>query len=134
MRALTVLYDEGCAFCRRMRVYLEAQRALVQLELLPRSSPEAIARFGKLGVHDDDLWVVSDEGDAWVGPPAFVMCLWALDGTHELGNILATPLLAPLAERFFRALSSERRRLSAFFDDDRCGEHGCRLPSHGPYR
>lgn len=133
MRALTVLYDERCALCRRARDFLSASPQLIELRLVALGSPEAIATYGRLETRDE-LWVVSDEGDAWVGPSAFVMCLWALRDHRALAELLASPLLAPLARRFFRAISSQRARLSTFFDDTRCGEHGCTLPHHGPYR
>ena len=133
MRALTVLYDEQCALCRRARDFLLASPALVPLELIALGSPEALARFGRLDTQDE-LWVVSDDGEAWVGPAAFVMCLWALRDHRDLAELLASPLLAPLARRFFRAVSNQRARISSFLDDTRCGEHGCTLPHHGPYR
>lgn len=133
MRTLTVLYDDGCELCRRVRGWMLAREAAVPLELVAAGSPEALARFGRIPA-GDELWVVSDEGDAWVGPSAFVMCLWALRDYRALAEVLASPFLAPLARRFFHALSARRRRISAFFDSSRCGEHGCTLPHHGPYR
>lgn len=133
MTRLTVLYDEGCEVCRRAREWMLSSPLLVPVELVPAGSFEALSRFGPLPA-DDELWVVSDTGDAWVGPAAFVMCLWALADHRWLAELLASPLLAPLARRFFRAFSSRRRALSAFLDDSRCGEHGCSVVHDGPYR
>ena len=95
---LTVFYDEGCAFCRRCRDWLQAQPTFVPLHLTP--SPES--RPGELVVQADD-------GRVWTGPAAFTMCLWATKRYRSLSYSLT----GPAAEAFFRTISANRRRLAA---------------------
>lgn len=88
LHGLTVLFDDTCAFCVRCQAWLGRQRQLVPLELLARGSAEAHLRYGALGELSDQLVVVSDAGDVWVGPDAFTMCLWALAEHRGLAELL----------------------------------------------
>jgi len=54
------------------------QDAYVALRFLPCTATEARSKFGDLPWLGDELVVVSDRGDVWVGPAAFLTCLWAL--------------------------------------------------------
>ena len=76
---LTVLYDAECGFCAHCRRWLERQRSHLELEFLPRASPQAAARFPGLDPGDDELVVIDDRGGVYRGPDAFVMCLYALE-------------------------------------------------------
>ena len=129
MNRLTVLYDGTCALCLRCRDFLAQSRSLVPLELLSCQSPEARERYGAVPWLGEELVVVSDEGDVWVGPAAFLVAMWALADYREWSYRLSGPELAPLAERFFVAISSQRRRIAALFRKPRCDEGGvCRIP------
>jgi hypothetical protein len=77
---------------------------------------------------------VSDEGDVWVGPAAFLVAMWALADYREWSYRLSGPELAPLAERFFVAISSQRRRIASLFKKPRCDADArvCRIP-HGAF-
>jgi hypothetical protein len=77
----------------------------------------------------EELVVASDEGDVWAGPAAFIVCLWALQDWREWSYTLSGSALAPMAERFFRALSSRRRSIAALLSPDRCEGGECRLPA-----
>lgn len=138
MNRLTVLYDGTCALCVRCRDFLAASRSLVVLELLACQSREARERYGAVPWLGEELVVVSDEGEVWVGPAAFLVAMWALADYREWSYRLSGPELAPLAERFFVAISSQRRRIARFFAKPRCDEDGvCRIPhtndeSHAP--
>ena len=136
MRSLTVVFDESCALCRRCRAWMSHERAFLPLDFVAAGSDEAKERFGGLPFLGQELCVISDEGDVWVGPPAFLMCLWALEDYRELSFTLRDPWLLPFTRRFFRALSSQRRRVAAFFDTRPCGDGVCSLPQHrvSPYR
>jgi predicted DCC family thiol-disulfide oxidoreductase YuxK len=48
VRSLTVLYDARCGLCSAARRWLEEQRQLVPLELLPAGSEDARRRFPTL--------------------------------------------------------------------------------------
>jgi predicted DCC family thiol-disulfide oxidoreductase YuxK len=133
MRELTVLYDASCAMCVRCRAWLEEQRALVPMRFLPCASDEARARYGLVPWLGEELVVVSDEGDVWAGPAAFLVCLWALEEWREWSYTLSESALSPLATRFFQALSSRRRAIAAFLTPDPCEEGTCKAPSsHRP--
>jgi hypothetical protein len=86
----------------------------------------ARARFGDIPWLGDELVVVADTGAVWVGPAAFLTCLWALVEWRDWSYRLSGPAFAPLAERFFRALSSRRKGLAAFLDHD-CADGACRV-------
>jgi hypothetical protein len=61
----------------------------------------------------EELVCVSDDGDVWIGPAAFLVCMWTLADYREWSYRLSGPTLAPLAERFFVAISSRRARLAS---------------------
>jgi len=129
MKRLTVLYDGTCALCVRCRDFLATARTLVPLELLSCQSHEARMRDGAVPWLGEELVVVSDDGDVWAGPAAFLVSLWALADYREWSYRLSGPALAPLAERFFVAISSQRRRIATLFAKPRCEDGDvCRIP------
>ncbi len=111
---LTVLYDEQCAFCRRCRDWLAAQPVLVAVELLPAGSPAAQARFGEAPWIGKELVVVDDDRNAWVGPSAFLMCLWATAKYRSWAFRFTEPGYEPFAERFFLHVSKRRGSYAAW--------------------
>jgi predicted DCC family thiol-disulfide oxidoreductase YuxK len=119
---LTVLYDESCGLCRRCRDWLLTQPCLVEVELLPSGSPESRDRVGAVPWLGKELVAVDDRGRVWVGPAAFLTCLWATVRYRAWAYRLAGPRLAPLAERFFMLVSKRRDRWSAWLgrDDPNC--------------
>jgi len=125
-RALTVLYDPTCALCQRSRAWMLGQPAYVALRFVACTGAEARARFGDIPWLGDELVVVADTGDVWAGPAAFITCLWALVEWREWSYRLSGTAFAPLAERFFRFLSSRRRSIAAFFEHD-CADGTCRV-------
>jgi predicted DCC family thiol-disulfide oxidoreductase YuxK len=136
MRELTVLYDEACPLCVRCRAWLAEQPAYIKLSFMPSGSAEARAKYGAVPWLGAELCVVSDEGDVWVGPVAFLMCLWALRDYRMWSYRLSGPSFSHLAERFFHALSSQRRRIAAWLEPARCPDGSCKAHHAGapPYR
>jgi predicted DCC family thiol-disulfide oxidoreductase YuxK len=134
MERLSVLYDPTCELCLRCRDWIERQPAYVELELLPFSSDEARSRFGEIPWLGGQLVVVADDGRVWAGSSAFVVCLWALRQWREWALRLATPELSPLAERFFRLVSTRRKKLGALFSHSPCASDSCPAATRGPYR
>jgi predicted DCC family thiol-disulfide oxidoreductase YuxK len=129
MERLIVLYDATCALCVRCKELLARSATFVPLDLLACQSREARERYGAVPWLGEELVVVSDDGDVWVGPAAFLVCLWALRDYREWAYRLSGPELAPLADRFFVAISSRRRRISAFLGKPRCDDgDSCGLP------
>ena len=80
MKRLYILYDATCGVCRRCRVWLDQQPKFVPLAFVPLQSPDLERRFPGIGrLHpEEEIVMVSDEGDVWQGGSAWVMCLWAL--------------------------------------------------------
>jgi predicted DCC family thiol-disulfide oxidoreductase YuxK len=118
MNRLTILYDESCAFCRRCRDWLLLQPCFVEVELLPAGSGEARARFGNVPWLGRDLVAVDDRGRVWAGPAAFITCLWATVRYRPWAYRLASPTLAPLAERFFMVVTKRRDRFGVWLGRD----------------
>jgi predicted DCC family thiol-disulfide oxidoreductase YuxK len=115
---LTVVYDERCAFCRRCRVWLAGQPVLVAVELLPSGSPAARARFDDAPWLGNDLVVIDDEGHTWVGPAAFLMCLWATAKYRSWAFRFTEPGFERFAERFFLHVSKRRGAYGAWLGND----------------
>src|SRR5262245_37843922 len=125
-RELTVLFDPGCALCRRCCDWMLRQATFVNMKFVSCTGAEARARYGDLPWLGDELIVVGDGGEVWVGPAAFLTCLWALVRYREWSYRLAGPAFAPLAERFFHALSSRRKGLAKLLDHD-CADGACHI-------
>jgi predicted DCC family thiol-disulfide oxidoreductase YuxK len=135
MRRLTVLYDATCPLCVRCKEWLGRQPALVELELLPAQSSEARRRYGQVPWLGEELVVVSDGGEVWAGAAAFIVALWALAEWREWSYRLSGTAFAPLAERFFRTISSRRRWLGGFLREPACETGTCAHRKEGrPYR
>jgi predicted DCC family thiol-disulfide oxidoreductase YuxK len=133
MKRLTVLYDDTCALCVRCASFVASQRAYVEVEVLGSHTEAARARYGSVPWLGEELVVVSDTREVWAGPAAFLMCLWALEEWRPWSYRLSGAALAPLAERFFVALSSRRRKIAALLAPDPCEGGTCRLPAgHAP--
>jgi predicted DCC family thiol-disulfide oxidoreductase YuxK len=130
VRHLTVLYDGACALCIRCADFLAESRTFVPLEILSCQSRSARERFGAVPWLGEELVCVSDEGDVWIGPAAFLVCMWALADYREWSYRLSGPALAPLAERFFVAISSQRARIASLLRKPQRCEEGdiCHAP------
>jgi predicted DCC family thiol-disulfide oxidoreductase YuxK len=116
LQRVTVLYDARCNLCRTARAWLERQPQLVPLEFLPAGSAEAVRRYPYLDpeLTLEDLTVVGDGGEVWVGAKAWVVCLWALDGRRGLAQRLSTPALMPKARAVVSFVSRHRRSLGTY--------------------
>lgn len=97
---LTVLYDDQCPLCRTFSGWLERQPLLVPLDLVPAGSEAARQRFPGLDHARtlEEVTVVSDAGEVWLGAHAWVMCLWATATHRGLAEGLARPSRLPLAK------------------------------------
>jgi predicted DCC family thiol-disulfide oxidoreductase YuxK len=113
VRSLTVLYDARCGLCSNARRWLEGQAQIVPLELLAADSEKARRRYPTLSeTEPEELVVVSDEGDVYRGPQAWIVCLWALQDYREWSFRFARPALLPLARGIVEWVSMRRHRLS----------------------
>jgi predicted DCC family thiol-disulfide oxidoreductase YuxK len=119
---LTILYDERCALCLSARDWLLTQPCLVPVELLASGSDDAKSRYGSLPWLGSELVAVDENGNAWVGPPAFLASMWATARYRSWAFRLSQPGLEKYAERFFRWVSKRRDRWGAWIarDDEEC--------------
>ena len=122
LERVTVLYDARCNLCRTARAWLERQVQLVPLEFLPAGSAEAARRYPYLDPEMtlEDLTVVGDRGEVWVGAKAWVVCLWALDGKRGLAQRLSSPALMPKARAVVTFVSRHRRSLGTYGESCDC--------------
>lgn len=116
MRRLTVFYDPSCGLCSQVRDWLKWQPAYIPLALIPAGSAQAKRLCPAAEtVARGDLLVVGDDGSAWRGDHAWIVCLWALRQYRNLSYRLASPVLLPLARQAFHAISHQRARISEIF-------------------
>jgi predicted DCC family thiol-disulfide oxidoreductase YuxK len=110
MKMLFVVYDPACGLCSQIKDWLIRQPAYVSLYFVPSGSPEA----GRLmpSLPPGEIAVISEEGDAWVGNRAWILCLWALREYRGWAARLARPALLPFAQQAFAVLSRHRSGLS----------------------
>lgn len=115
MTTLTLFYDARCGLCSGVRRWLSAQPAFVRLEFIPYDSPQARQRCPMIDqLHaDQEIIVLSDEGDLWQGAGAWVMCLWALRDFREWSQRLASPAMQAIARKVVHLISANRLTLSS---------------------
>lgn len=112
MQTLFILYDPRCGICTRIRDWLLRQPAYVALRLIAIGSAEARERFPMLKPDKQELVVVADSGEVWIGDRAWITCLWALREFRNWARRLSSPALLPLARQAFIAFSGNRSVLS----------------------
>ncbi len=114
MKWLSVLYDDHCGICTRIRRWLETQSSFVPLRMVALHSPDLVARFPGIESFDpgEKLVVVADNGLVWRGDSAWITLLWALRDGRELALKLSSPALRPLARRMVTLVSNHRLRFS----------------------
>lgn len=139
MKWLTVLYDDHCGICSRLRVWLEKQHTFVPLRLVPLHAPDLPQRFPGVAAYklEEKLVVIADDGLLWRGDSAWLMLLWTLESGRELSYKMASPALRPLAQRVVTAVSTNRIKLSRWFGlsadslppAEHCRDGACKVPA-----
>ena len=114
MEKLYVLYDPQCELCQRLKDWLLTQRTWIGLAMIPAGSEKARKMFPTLDTiaSDNDLVVVSDEGQVYLNDRAWIMAMFALEEYRDWACRLAHPLLMPLARQAFATVSKNRHALS----------------------
>ncbi|MEU3835370.1 thiol-disulfide oxidoreductase DCC family protein [Streptomyces microflavus] len=131
VRRLTVLYDAQCPLCTHLRHWLQRQRQLVPLDLVPAGSAEARRRFPELDPAStyEEITVVGDLGQVYRGTSAWIVCLWALAKYRSKAHWLTTPAGAPFARGTVLAAAKYRSVTAA-----RCGPgQACTVPPGGQW-
>lgn len=114
MQRLYVLYDDRCELCRRLKQWLGRQPAWLELKLLSAGSSHVKQMFPGLEeiASNDDLVVISDQGEVFLNNHAWIMCLYALREYRGWAYRLSHPLLLPLARQAFDVVSRNRHAIS----------------------
>jgi hypothetical protein len=89
---ITVLFDERCDLCRRLKGWLAGQATLVPIQFVAAASDEARRRFPNLD-HPGSvtvLTVVAGDGAVYVGERAWLVCAWALPTWQPVAERLGT--------------------------------------------
>ncbi|MEM7275217.1 MAG: DCC1-like thiol-disulfide oxidoreductase family protein [Actinomycetota bacterium] len=111
---LVVVHDATCEVCRRCRRWIEGQPSLVPIRFVEANDPAIVRWLGGMVPVGDELVVVDSFGRAWVGPDAFITCLWALTRYRDLAVRLQRPGARTLAKHAFHAVSAGRSIASLF--------------------
>jgi predicted DCC family thiol-disulfide oxidoreductase YuxK len=112
--SLTIVYDAACGLCTRTKDWITRQAALVRIRFVASGSAEARGAFPQL--RPDDLAVVADTGEVWLGNRAWIVCLWALRDYRDLAVRLSSPVLLRMARKAFAVVSKNRAALSRLLD------------------
>ncbi|MFB7484245.1 thiol-disulfide oxidoreductase DCC family protein [Streptomyces anulatus] len=132
VRRLTVLYDAQCPLCVHLRNWLQRQRQLVPLDLVPAGSAEARRRFPELdhAATLAEITVVGDLGQVYREASAWIVCLWALAKYRSRAHWLTTPAGRPFARG--TVLAAARYR-SLALPPCAPGVRECPAPPGGPW-
>lgn len=109
--ALTVLYDESCPLCRRLKAWLAGQPTVVAVEFLPAAGTEARRRYPALD-HERSLThltVIRADGAVYEEERAWLACAWSLLRWQRWAEHLATRRRAPLVRWAARSVDAYRR-------------------------
>lgn len=112
MRFLTVVYDPECGLCTRLSQWLGHQPKFIALRLLPANVAARVYPSLAPRIARQEIVVVSDRGEVYLGDHAWLMCLFALRHYRSWATRLSRPSLLPLARSAFAVLSANRRRVS----------------------
>jgi hypothetical protein len=104
------------------------------VSLVPAGSVAADPRYASVRPWlGKELVVVDDDGSSWVGPAAFLTCLWATARYRSVSYVLSRPGLSPFAERFFLYVSKRRDRFGKWVqDNDDCSYCDAVIVSRDP--
>jgi predicted DCC family thiol-disulfide oxidoreductase YuxK len=110
VKRLTIVYDPACGLCAGVKGWIMQQAAHVELQFVAAGTSEAATRFPQLPA--DELAVMADTGEVWLGNHAWIVCLWALRKYRDLAVRLTSPPLLLMAREAFALVSSNRVALS----------------------
>ena len=130
--ALTVLYDERCPLCRKLRAWLGRQATNLPIEFVASASPEARRRFPTLDHPRTTtiLTVVAQNGAVYEGERAWLVCAWALPAWRPLAERLGTRPRLLMVKAVAKAVDRHRRRVLATTYGPGCDT--CRIAAPPP--
>ncbi|MGH9224632.1 MAG: DCC1-like thiol-disulfide oxidoreductase family protein [Acidimicrobiales bacterium] len=109
---LTVLYDDRCPLCRRLRDWLGGQPTLAPVEFVAADSTAAHRRFPALDHRRTTgvLTVVGSDGAVYEAERAWLVCGWLLPAWQPITERFASGLRLRLASIGARAVDGYRHR------------------------
>jgi predicted DCC family thiol-disulfide oxidoreductase YuxK len=113
--SLTVLYDERCPLCRRLKAWLGEQATLCPVEFIAADSASAHHRFPGLD-HERTtrvLTVVTAEGAVYEGERAWLVCGWTLPAWQPVTEHFGAGVRLRLVRVAARVVDGYRHRLIA---------------------
>jgi len=121
--SLTVLYDERCPLCRRLKAWLGDQITVAPIEFVAAGSQTARARFPELD-HERTtriLTVVTSDGAVYEGERAWLVCGWSLPTWQPIAEHFGGGVRLKLVRFVARSIDGYRHRLIADQEGcDRC--------------
>jgi predicted DCC family thiol-disulfide oxidoreductase YuxK len=121
--SLTVLYDERCPLCRRLKEWLGQQPTIAAVEFVAADSHIAHTRFPALDHARTTrvLTVVTSEGAVYEGERAWLVCGWALPAWQPITEHFGSGVRLRAARVAARLIDGYRHRLLAQTEPcDRC--------------
>lgn len=113
-RALTVIFDDHCAFCDRCVQWLRHERCYVPLTFLPLHASETRAQFPKLSneINLQRFIVIDDRGGVYLESAGRLMCLYATVRYRQLAMGLSKPIVKPIVSAIMNRASQHRYFIS----------------------
>lgn len=123
---LTVLYDERCPLCRRLRAWLAGQPTTVPVAFVAADSPDSHRRFPSLEHRRTTtvLTVVSPDGEVFEGERAWIVCAWMLPAWQPVAEHLGGVAGRFAVRLVARVVDGYRHRTTGTYGDPCDG--GCR--------
>lgn len=114
---LTVLYDQECGMCNRLKQLLRTMPTYGTLEFLPLQDPSVPTRFPGIERYQPEkrLVAVDHQKKVFLGEGAWIMVLYMVQEYRELSLTLSTPRMRPLSRVVCNWISSHRQFLSGSF-------------------
>jgi predicted DCC family thiol-disulfide oxidoreductase YuxK len=130
---LTVLYDERCPLCRRLRRWLGEQPTLSSIRFVAADSPVARRRFPGLDHQRTTrmLTVVASDGAVYEGERAWLMCAWVLPSWQPIAEHFATGWRLRMARVGARVVDSYRHRFVMPDGGQACERCSIAAPAQG---
>jgi predicted DCC family thiol-disulfide oxidoreductase YuxK len=109
---LTVLYDQRCPLCRRLRAWIGTQATLVPIDFIPAASEQARTRYPYLDHNRTTtvLTVVAANGAIYEAERAWLVCAWALPTWQPIAERLGSRTRLVLVKAVARTADRHRQR------------------------
>lgn len=114
IQRLTVLFDEECSLCARLKYRLQSETLWIELEFLAYQHPSTGERFPGVEAFEPQkhLVVVDDNQQIYCAESAWIMVLYATRAYRDLSVKLAAPGFRHLARVACTWISQNRRALN----------------------